>query len=201
MEPAGGPWQAIAVAVCMLGLAVSGCPPLAEGLSPLLGEDACPWGVCADERTGYLLTQPAGEDSDFGPIERFLYRLREYEEPFPCPVDLTWPSLILDPCVLTEGMDLTRLLPVSEGDDNTPLPEPVLVLVFGDACEPGATMGSVQGTGQVEGDASIGILRFLEMAVSSDTTRVLYCDPALITGPDMFLVLSPVQSGPVTLQP
>ena len=200
MQPASAPWQAIAVAVCMLGLSVSDRLPLA-GKTPLSVCEATSLAVSADEIMGGLLSQPLVQQGELEPIERFLYRLREFEEPFPRTVDLTWPSLIVDPCVLTEGMDLARIVPVLGQEYNAGPPELVLVLVLGDSCGP-AAFADPMGSGEaMDVDASIEILGFVEMAFSSDETHVLYCDSALITGSDHFFVLSPVQSAPVTFQP
>ena len=200
MSAASASWKAIAVAVCLLGLSVSDSLPLTGDAPPFVRETGS-LAVSADELMGGLLSQPIIQQSDLEPIERFLYRLREYEEPFPRTFDLTWPSLIVDPCVLTEGMDLARISPGLERGQDAPPPELVLVLVLGEPCGPGIAADPTCFGEAMDVDASIEIMGFVEMAFSLDKTHVLYCDPSLISGSGHFFVLSPVQSAPVTFQP
>ena len=212
MESAGRPWQAIAVAVCVLGLAVSGWPPPSEGIAPLGGVEAgqsifsqpeetgiaC---ILVDETTGFFQGQPLlpylnGPGSEA--LQRYFSRLGKLDEPLSVPIDLTWPSLIVDPRTLTAGMPLSGEMPAGGIGGDVLLHEPVLVFVFGDSCEWDAR--SDVGPGDVRAE-DVRVLEFLEMTVSSEATRVLYCDPGLMTEPNLFLVLSPVQTGPVTLCP
>lgn len=215
MEVAGRPWQAIAVAVCVLGLAVSDGPPLAEGPFPwvrdeigrnifsqpeemVIGSDR------SHESIDLLLRQPAlccVETTEWVPIARYLNRLGQLNEPVPGPIDLTWPCLIVDPYLLTEGMPLSLEAPGRQPPEDVSLPEPVLVLVFGDDYETDSLHDAASSASYVANDTYVRVLNFLEMAISSDTTRVLYCDPGLMTEPNLFLVLSPIQSGSVTLRP
>ena len=212
MESASRPWQAIAVAVCVLGLAFSGWPPPSEATSPLDGAEtgqslfsqleetgvAC---ILRDDTTALVPGRPpfsAPNGPSSTAIHRYLRRLGEFDESLSASIDLTWPSLIVDPHSLTAGMLLSAQTPEGETAEERLFPAPVAVVVFGDPCEWDAPSGVEPGA---ENGENCRVLGFLEMTVTSDATRVLYCDPGLMTEPNLFLVLSPVQSGPVTLSP